>query len=85
MTLFVLCQVAQRVGRRRGITQRAGKKQKQPDRVYLEYPTNPVKAKEGMGGPFMRTLADIVTYWWHHLFGMQLTENLELVTLSVSA
>lgn len=41
-------QVAQKVGRRRGLTQREGKKKPKPQgRVYLEYPSNPVTAKEG--------------------------------------
>lgn len=40
-------QVAQKVGRRRGVTQREGKKPKPQGRVYLEYPSNPVTAKEG--------------------------------------
>ena len=49
-------QVAQRVARKRGIVQRGGKKRKskgakgrkpQPG-VYLEYPSNPVTADEGM-------------------------------------
>ena len=40
-------QVAQKVGRRRGLTQREGKKPKPQGRVYLEYPSNPVTAKEG--------------------------------------
>lgn len=38
--------VAQKVGRRRGFTQREGKKPKPQGRVYLEYPSNPVTAKE---------------------------------------
>lgn len=40
-------QVAQKVGRRRGFTQREGKKPKPQGRVYLEYPSHPVTAKEG--------------------------------------
>ena len=38
-------QVAQKVGRRRGLTR--GKKPNPQGRVYLEYPSNPVTAKEG--------------------------------------
>lgn len=38
--------IAQRLARRKGITQRGGKKQKQQDRVYLEYPSNPVMPDE---------------------------------------
>ncbi len=40
-------QVAQRVAKRRGIAQKGGKKQKQRDRVYLEYPSSPVMPEEG--------------------------------------
>jgi len=35
------------VAKRRGIAQKGGKKQKQRDRVYLEYPSSPVMPEEG--------------------------------------
>ncbi|DBA92440.1 hypothetical protein WJX77_000486 [Trebouxia sp. C0004] len=38
--------VAQRVAKRRGIAQKEGKKQKQRDRIYLEYPSSPVMPEE---------------------------------------